>query len=152
MCLVPFDVQIPEADRDSLYFERYLAPEIDGILAWMIEGLMDYRSRGDRTDPPAAVRAATMAWRADMDLVARFINEQTARDDSTHTSSTELWRAFETFMFQEGGRQAIRRDFISRFEELTGLTSGRTRDGGENLPRGYRGIALVQQQDLQPAI
>ena len=44
--LVPFTVTIPEEERDENYREKYLMPELPGILNWMLEGLKMYKEIG----------------------------------------------------------------------------------------------------------
>lgn len=71
--VVPFDVVIPAAERDSHLPER-LELQADAILSWAIAGYQDYIKRG-RLDEPDAVTVATDAYQKDNDAVARFIDE-----------------------------------------------------------------------------
>ena len=56
MHLVPFNVTIPENDRD-LELPEKLKAEWPGILSWMIDGCLMWQADG--LDPPESVRAAT---------------------------------------------------------------------------------------------
>jgi P4 family phage/plasmid primase-like protien len=55
--LIPFAVTIPKQDRQ---FGEKLKAEWPGILAWMIQGCLDWQQRG--LNPPDAVTAATDAY------------------------------------------------------------------------------------------
>lgn len=68
--LVPFDVQIPPAERDPDLGAKLWA-ERDGILNWLVAGLMDYLGNGLQV--PEAVTAATAEYRADSDPIATFL-------------------------------------------------------------------------------
>jgi putative DNA primase/helicase len=71
--LIPFDVQIPEDERDPHLAERIVADESAGVLNWMISGLADYLESGLRI--PEAVKMATKGYRNDSDTVAAFIDQ-----------------------------------------------------------------------------
>lgn len=69
--LCPFDVQIPESERDEKLGEKLFALERSGILNWMIAGLCDYLEGG--LQEPAQVRDATEEYRADSDPIGDFL-------------------------------------------------------------------------------
>ena len=46
--LVPFAVRIPDEECDPNYREKYLMPELPGILNWMLQGLQEYKEKGFR--------------------------------------------------------------------------------------------------------
>lgn len=75
--LVPFTVQIPEAERDPNLFAKLMA-EASGILAWMVRGCLAWQAR--RLDPPPAVVKATEAYRHEEDRLAEFLEIFTERD------------------------------------------------------------------------
>ena len=70
--LIPWDVTIPEHERDPDLADK-LKAEMSGILNWTIQGAMQFLNDG--FNPPATVRAATAAYRADEDHVTTFIAE-----------------------------------------------------------------------------
>ncbi len=70
--VIPFDVVIPETERDPELPER-LRLAAPAILAWMLEGWQEYRRVG--LDPPEAVRLRTKQYREDNDALARFVKE-----------------------------------------------------------------------------
>lgn len=70
--VIPFDVVIPEDERDGLLGER-LELDADAVLAWAIGGYRQYEERG--MDAPGAVQAATGDYLKSSDAVARFIED-----------------------------------------------------------------------------
>ena len=72
---VRFPVHIPEEERDPSIKTTLMDASTSGasVLAWLVRGLDDYRSRG--LDPPESLRAETNNWRAEMDPLQPFITE-----------------------------------------------------------------------------
>ena len=70
--LVPWQVTIPENERDEQLATK-LRAEAPGILNWIIDGAV--RFHRDRLDPPPVVRYATNEYRAEEDVIGRFILE-----------------------------------------------------------------------------
>lgn len=69
---IPFNVQIPAAEQDH-DLDKKLRAEAGGIFEWALEGLREWHRVG--LAPPASVLAATAEYRADMDILANFIEE-----------------------------------------------------------------------------
>ncbi|MFN3348888.1 phage/plasmid primase, P4 family [Pseudorhodoplanes sp.] len=76
--LVPFTVTIPKVERDPELAEK-LKAEWPGILAWAIEGCLEWQQVG--LSPPAAVLDATSSYLADEDAIGRFLAERCATDN-----------------------------------------------------------------------
>ena len=74
--MVPFTVTIPKAKRDKTLPERLLA-ERDGILAWALEGCLEWQRMGLK--PPPAVMAATEDYFEAEDAIGRWIDERCER-------------------------------------------------------------------------
>ena len=70
--LIPFMVTIPPKERDPQLGER-LKAEWPGILAWMIEGCLQWQRKG--LAPPAAVTKATNEYLEAEDTVSAWIDE-----------------------------------------------------------------------------
>ncbi|BCT76928.1 phage protein [Sinomonas cyclohexanicum] len=72
--IVPFDVVIPDSEKDGKLPER-LQLAADAILTWAIEGWFDYEDRGGM-DEPENVLNATDKYQTESDAVKRFTNDQ----------------------------------------------------------------------------
>jgi putative DNA primase/helicase len=93
--LVPFDVRIPEGQRDEGLRDRLVATEREGILAWMVQGALDYQAGGLR--PPDRVMIATKEYRTEQDPVLTFLAEMCTEDRDNFgmkVRTTELYRAY----------------------------------------------------------
>jgi len=44
--LIPFFYKFSEEERDEYFYEKFLKPELEGILAWAIEGCLKWQSEG----------------------------------------------------------------------------------------------------------
>jgi putative DNA primase/helicase len=73
--LIPFEVQIPAAERVNGLKYRLLGDEGPGILNWMLRGLAEYRRNGYTLPEPPAVLEATAEYRQETDTVSQFIND-----------------------------------------------------------------------------
>ena len=79
--MIPFAVTIPADERDVELVEK-LKAEWPGILAWLIEGCLEWQAEGLR--PPQAVLEATDAYLSAEDAIAAWIDDRCERDGSTH--------------------------------------------------------------------
>jgi len=70
---IPFTIQIPKEQRDKALEEKLLE-ELPGILAWAVQGCLDWQHHKDLKEPQAVV-TATQAYRTEMDSVARFLDD-----------------------------------------------------------------------------
>src|SRR5580693_8299114 len=88
--LIPFAVTIPPDERDGELTEK-LKAEWSGILAWMIEGALDWQTEGLR--PPRTVLEATEAYLSAEDAIAAWIDDRCERDTNAWASSSDLFRS-----------------------------------------------------------
>lgn len=107
LLLVPFDVQIPAEERDPNLLAKLWA-ERDGVLAWMVHGLIDYLEGG--LQEPARVLAATAEFREESDPMGQFLTTAcvVTGDPSDAMLATALRDAFQFWQMQQGG--AVWRD------------------------------------------
>lgn len=74
MRLVPFDVQIPDAEKvPEGEMRAALDAELPGILAWAVGGCLLWQQR--KLWPPPAVALATAAYRVESDVLGAWIDE-----------------------------------------------------------------------------
>lgn len=70
--LIPFNVTINEADRDT-NLPLKLKSEWPGILRWAIDGCLEWQRQG--LNPPKIVSDATEEYLASQDAIGRWLNE-----------------------------------------------------------------------------
>jgi putative DNA primase/helicase len=137
--LIPFEVVIPEKDRDPRLDEA-LHAELAGILNWAVKGCLDWQRNGLGTSQ--AVLDATAAYRADSDLVGRWISDECAIDAGAAPRTRSAVRAaFERWCEREGESPLNARSFTERLR-LLGLQEVKGVREGDHRERGWRGLCL----------
>ena len=99
MRLIPFDVTISESDRDPDLLES-LKAERDGILAWMVEGCLQWQC--DQLSTPASVSNATQDFRGQSDHIGSFIGECCDLADGLYVAKGDLYTAYQLWCSREG--------------------------------------------------
>ncbi len=144
--LVPFDVQIPKAERDPDLVEKLLR-EGPGILNWLVEGLLDYLEGG--LQEPDAVLASTKDFRMESDPMGAFLAEETVvtGDSTDFIRSVDLIVAFQFWQYDNAASSWGPRAASLRLKEKSGKwrhpTTGRSFIPGKSGSTGYRGIRLT---------
>ena len=134
--LVPFNVRIPEEEQDK-HLDEKLEAELSGILAWAVEGCLDWQREG--LPEPDEVRAATESYKEEMDPLARFIEECCVLSSGLRTPTKDLTGAYRIWARQTGEQELPWREVISKFK-AHGCESSRT-----NTERGWIGIGLTEE-------
>lgn len=71
--LIPFLYTFSTEEKDENYYEKYLKPELPGILNWAVEGCIKWLRDG--IEIPEEVKAAIEDYRGEMDTIEHFIDE-----------------------------------------------------------------------------
>ncbi|MGH8480791.1 MAG: DNA primase family protein, partial [Gammaproteobacteria bacterium] len=142
--LVPFNVTFHRSGtprQDPMLPER-LRSELSGILRWAVEGCLAWQQDG--LNPPDAVRGATETYRAEMDVLAGFLEECCVLDRRAEAGASDLYRAYCAWCDASGERAESQTSFGGRLTERgldrrkslgikvwlgIGLSSGDGRDG-----------------------
>ncbi|HHY33345.1 MAG TPA: hypothetical protein GX515_10125 [Firmicutes bacterium] len=143
--LIPFDVRIPEGERlpRRELMARFEA-ELSGILAWAVRGCLDWQKHG--LGVPDEVREATGAYRAEMDVLAHFLEECCTVNPLAKARAGDLYRAYVEWCEANGERPLAQRNFGMRLAER-GFERRRSTGG----PFWWYGIGLVNQvNDSEP--
>jgi len=97
--VVPFDVVIPEEERDGKLPER-LKRASSAVLGWLYDGWLDYQRQG--LNPPDAVRVRTEQYQADSDTLGRFLSEKTIANPHSVVRARELFQAWSKWCHDAG--------------------------------------------------
>lgn len=128
--LVPWTVEIPKAEEDT-ELPAKLRSELAGILAWAVEGCLEWRRGGLR--PPAAVSAAVEDYRASEDLLAEFIGECCTVHPQAWARTPDLYAVYKSWADQNGERPWSAKALGSALEER-GYPAGKS--GSTRIRRG----------------
>jgi putative DNA primase/helicase len=135
--LVPWDVVIPEHERDEELPDR-LALELDAVLAWLVSGYREWRDRG--LDDPDAVTLATDAYRAESDVLRRFLDQRCVPGHGT-VGSSELFAAWSAWCKAEGEEPGT----------MTAFAAAMQNKGFDNYTqngrRRWRGLGLAADDE-----
>jgi putative DNA primase/helicase len=109
--LIPFEVTIPEGERDPHLTEKLCQPqELSGIFNWVLGGLRDYVDHG--LNEPEAVMVATRRYRRESDDVGEFLADCT--ETGGLTSKAEVHAAYSEWARMNGYEPLGQRPFGSR--------------------------------------
>ena len=132
MYFIHFAQTILEEKVDTR-LEGILRAEIPGFLAWLVRGYQAWRQFG--LAPPASVRRNRDDYRAEQDVVGRFLLEETEAGDGVSYDAV-YWRYGEWVKDQGKTGTLSKIKFNKRVKEK-GVKEGRTTHA-----RGWAGIAL----------
>jgi putative DNA primase/helicase len=112
--LVPFNVTIPEEERDKQLADK-LRAELSGILRWAVEGCLEWQREG--LAYPEAVKDATAKYRDDMDAIKDFLEERCEEKPYERIEKGLLYGEYTTWC-KANGVQALRKpDFGNRLKK-----------------------------------
>lgn len=136
MNMIPFLVVIPKKERD-LNLDEKLKEEWPGILAWMIEGCLEWQRIG--LAPPKKVTDATSEYLQDEDVFGRFVDECCYVDRGRWTSFTALFHEWKQWTFQNNHSAGSSKKFSAK---LVGAGFAKER----RTEHGFIGIRLTEKE------
>jgi putative DNA primase/helicase len=104
--LVPWEQQIPKAERDKTLKARIIALEAEGVLAWLIRGAMQWTAQGGLITPAEVVKRSEAHIR-EADPVWPFIHERLIADPHCETEFTAIYGAYESWCSLNGQRNPM---------------------------------------------
>lgn len=136
--VVPFDVVIPEEDRDGGLPDR-LKKAAPAVLAWAYEGWLAYQAQG--LNPPEIIRVRTREYQAKSDVLGRFLDERTIATPHGVVAARELFNEWTTWCHasrEEAGTEVGFAESLSN----RGFAKKRTSAG-----QVYRGLMVAGTDD-----
>jgi len=137
--LVPFNVTIPTAEQDK-ELPNKLREEWPAILRWAVAGCLEWQRSG--LQPPDEVLAATSAYRSDMDVFGRFIDECCTVRPEIETPASELYERYKVWTLEHGEFTQTQTMFGSRLNDR-GFRGGRATRGEHRGRATWTGIGLA---------
>ncbi len=112
--LIHFNVTIPPSERDEKLLEKLLA-ELPGILNWAVTGCLQWQKEG--LGYPDVIRMATMAYRADSDVLGEFIDDCCVLDFQGYVKKADLKKSYEDWCHDTGVEMIKQTTFKTRLQE-----------------------------------
>ena len=137
--LVPFDVVIAPDERDE-HLGDQLALEVDHVLAWLVAGHQEWRQRG--LAEPDAVRVATAEYRAESDVLGRFLEECCLVGPHRYVTSADLFATWRAWSTSEGNEPGTAKAFATALQNR-GFDNHK--DGSGRMR--WTGLALLAEED-----
>ena len=137
--VIPFDVVVPEAERDpELGAKLEAQEEADAVLGWALDGWTDYAANG--MPKAEAVMQATDAYRRESDTVARFIADRCVVQSAARATLTDLYAEYEVWSREDGADALHKRQFSEQVEGL-GFEKRRGSAGMQ-----FRGLGIAVEE------
>ena len=133
--LIPFTITVPPERRDK-HLQQKLLAERDGILAWAIQGCLNWQRHG-RLDPPQRVVEATEEYFEAEDALGRWLDERCVREPNAKSLTAELFNDWKQWAEAAGEFIGAQR----RFSDLL-ITRGLEKWRNSLGVRGFQGIGL----------
>lgn len=132
--LVPFTVTIAPEERDH-ELDQKLRAELPGILAWMIEGCLEWQRIG--LAPPNAVTDATAAYLAGEDAIAAWIEDECQIDSQVWEKIGDLYASWKIWADRSGEYAGSVKRFSQNLEARDFVVPHRKKAG-----RGFVGLRI----------
>ncbi len=133
--LIPFAVRIPDEEQDKHLRTKLLA-EAPGILAWAVEGCLAWQRDG--LGEPREVRDATAGYRAEMDVLAGFLEDRCVVKEAARVSAKDLYASYVGWCDETGEKPMTQKAMGQRLGER-GFDSARV---GKDRARYWLGLGL----------
>lgn len=134
--VIPFNRYFEERERDMTLPDR-LRSEADGILLWMIRGLMDFKRNGLLL--PDSVKEAIDEYQKDNDKLGRFFEEVLERDPNRNLAAGTVYGKYKDWCDESGYQCESKGNFFGMLKErgrwaTSGTVNGKT---VKNVIPGY---------------
>ena len=130
----------PAELRQDKTLPAKLESEAEGILAWMVQGCLEWQRSGLQI--PDSVRAATAEYRSEQDTLGRFTDACCIRGDGVRVKFSDLFNNLETWC-NDGGDTVPSKRIVGAWLKDNGFKE-KTSNG-----RWYLGIALKADTDTR---
>lgn len=138
--LVPFERRFEPDEQDKTLKGKLLA-ESSGILAWAVEGCLQWQKHG--LGEPAEVADATKQYRSAEDVIGRFLSERCEFHQSANVTKKALYGAYKSWCEEQSEEYVTQKAFGMRLNEI-GLDEARVGSGSERA-RMWIGLALLPE-------
>lgn len=137
--IVPFNVTIPEKERNYDLADEIIKSELPGVFNWVLEGL-DRILKNRRFTECVPAEEMVSRFRVESDSVAMFLEEENyVASINNQISLTQLYRDYKTFCADDGYKPLGKRNFKKRLESQNVSVEAGT---------GNRVFVWIEQKDM----
>ena len=137
--ILPFDH--PPKTKDAKLVDK-LRAEFPGILAWAIQGALDWQEHG--LVQPKVVKAATSAYFAEQDTFGRWLEEHCEFHPHYEETGEALWESWQRYAYAAGEAPGSKLRVFPETMEQRGYK--RAKNVGRKRQRGFNGIRLQDER------
>ena len=137
--MIPFEVEIPEPERDR-HLKEKLREELPGILNWALEGCADWIRNG--LSFPEKVQQTTQEYKTKMDILGDFLSEWCDVDVPDQEQSSILYRGYRSWCEENGEKKSFSQTKFSLLLEERGFQKEKTRNGAFWLGIRLKGLKV----------
>lgn len=114
--VVPFNASIPEKSTIANFGDVLAREAGPAILAWAIQGAVNFARNGYKLDIPAAVEEVTDEYRKRENWLDNFIEECCVREPDARAGAAELYGTYKEWSAQNGDYTRRLNDFNTAME------------------------------------
>jgi putative DNA primase/helicase len=149
LLLIPFqnsfvdDPNEPHEKPKDTDLPNKLKAEASGILAWLVEGCLDWQKYGLST--PDIVKNATLEYQAAEDIINLFVGDCCDQGANYWTPAEDLYREYRQWCDDAGIKPMTGTAFGTRIGKR--FTGERRKENDRKRARGYLGIRIISECD-----
>ncbi len=113
--LIPFNRTFSASERDP-YLADKLKNEAPHILAWMVQGCLEWQEHG-LSELPRLILNSTKDYREEQDLIGGWIAECCEEISGKESTSSELYKSYQAWCIESGLRTASKIAFGRRLAD-----------------------------------
>ncbi len=133
IALIPFKLKVAESERNP-WLEQQLMEESAGILAWMVEGCLEWQRVG--LSPSALVRNESASYRTESDLLGEFLQDEAISEPSERTMQSVAFDRWRVWCERGALRSGTKASFTRKLSERG------FKESKSNGQRYYAGLKL----------
>lgn len=95
--MIPFNITIPEKERDPKMMEK-LSAELPGILVWAVKGCLEWQKNG--LCPPNEVKEEVKAYRQEEDIFKQWLDDCCITGNGHSAPASALLQSFNNYSDQ----------------------------------------------------
>lgn len=139
--LIPFTVRIPDEEQDKDLLEKLLA-ELPGILAWAVEGCLDWQREG--LTEPDDVRFANEQYRSEEDVIGHFLDDKCEIGSAHQVTKKAMYAAYKAWCEDNGEKFVSQKKLSGLLKDHVALDEARM---GSDMAHYWIGVSIREIQE-----